>query len=386
MATLPQYALKTDISEFSIWGKAGPLQNTAANSKQCVGWTQIAFDHLNSQYDEQVCSSYFSDQVSSGSVGLALTLQAQAGGPFTSTGQRNQVGGLGNRLPPSILQKVNGLVGDPRVFNNVPASTRFWQGSRSLQLELRNPQQFGMRLNIYYVRSRQTQLHQAGSNGGGNPGADLIGNYVTYGGTTSPWSSVNRWSWNPLECYAYGVARKGVGADALGALRHMGLNDSPDFKDRWETKSVCSVYMPPGGTMFKTFTHKRPRILNIQHIRQNEYDRSSAYIVIKCVPEVQILPQNTALTGGVAQTEIAVLTQPGDPAAATPVLSTTLPDYHWIGTACYRDTYRILPAVGNYDQIQTLATIPVGTHTISAQGPYKQNNDIGTRSTTSVAP
>lgn len=371
MATMPEFALKTMNSEFTFICKAGPVGNPSSKG-QIVGWNQLAFNLLNPQgiygtssgsamINRLACSSYHSDWVSTGDP-FGLFRQG-----WSSAGVTN------SNIPyvcPTLWTSLSNMNADTAQMYNSGSNCRIWQGETHITLELRNPQQFGVRANIYEVgaRAKQEIFHQ---NSGTN--SYLSYNLPNVGNPSfSNLSMAVDYAKSPLETFLLGMARKGINQDAVANSRMIGLNDSPDFVDAFRTYKVCSVYVPPGGTLYKSY--KIPaRFVDTTHLQRNTYDRSTKFLVIKTVPEIQLLPGNS--NGVATGSLVGVDNQPGDNPSSY-WYSSLHADPHLICSVTQRQSCRVLPSTLRTDGYQQYGWIPAGTPAVAGSYVY-QNNDIG---------
>ncbi|MGQ2928825.1 MAG: hypothetical protein ACT6RL_22285, partial [Neoaquamicrobium sediminum] len=207
-ATMPEFAKRTFIQELSIYGAVGS-QDRAVRSSAVVGWSQIAFDLLSNLTPNKYRSSvYFPDQPLTGNPTCLLS------NTFSS-------GASGNQMIPNSFNTVQTRMEGMGV---TPVRTaKFMQQSRHMQLELRNPTNTGMRLQITTCRHR-------GKMPNNSVGATLPGIYAN-----------SDFSYTPLECLGAGMVARGVSTRDLGGSRHLGLKDSPIYNDHWQSLRVCEV-------------------------------------------------------------------------------------------------------------------------------------------------
>jgi len=118
------------------------------------------------------------------------------------------------------------------------------------------------------------------------------------------WTLGDQNGMTPLELGQLGLARVGaVGATRLNLWTNpmLSLNDSTDFNDFYKITHKCKVYLPPGGVVEKSIHHGSARLLRQSHVSNNLYDTRTTFMVIKYIPEVQLLETGAGgiLGGGI---------------------------------------------------------------------------------------
>jgi len=118
------------------------------------------------------------------------------------------------------------------------------------------------------------------------------------------WTQSDQMGMTPLELGQLGLARVGaVGSTRLNLWTNpmLSLNDSTDFNEFYTITHKCKVYLPPGGVVEKSIHHGTARLLKQAHVSNNLFDRRTTFMVIKYIPEVQLLetPSGGILGGGI---------------------------------------------------------------------------------------
>lgn len=405
MATSNQYALKKTVNENGWWAHAGPysMPDTVTLSDQdsskyfqTVGWFQLALNAMrsNSLTRTDVCSSMHVDQMHStvnpcGLVGNVVR------GASVSTG--SLIGKSAASAMRTIYEEIYDLqasAGANGMDNLLLTDRTFNLGKRYYKLVFRNPQKYGVRVHLYYVRPRRAQLYVNEGDVGGLV-MDLNGTFSMPGtNALSNWNSITDFHYSPLEAFAYGLSKQGYSPKDCCRVNALNLNDSVDFVNRFRTVSVCTVYIPPGGTCTKTYSHKS-RFINSNYLRQHCWDSKTGFIVGKVVPEPQVLPDVSAKAAGgfnddnQAYRAVIGVHNINQSLISTPALCTVdqlggvaldYPRMHVYGTISVRSSIRLLPERYRQPTIVFGSTIGCGNDTVAREGDgvtVREVEDVG---------
>jgi len=198
------------------------------------------------------------------------------------------------------------------------------QGASSMQIQFKNIKSYAMSLEMMIVKPKKAIQSSMLKEQDGGYKTD-IGVAID---TNQPegWTTASPNGMTPLELAQMGLSRAGGSNLCLWTNPMLSLNDSTDFNDFYTITHKCKVYLPPGGVVGKTIRHGTSRLLKTAHVSQNLYDKRTSFVVIKYVPEVQLL-ETTA--GG-------VVLGPGIPSGVTENESTV----DLVGTLHYRMTFK----------------------------------------------
>jgi len=174
------------------------------------------------------------------------------------------------------------------------------QSASSMVVQFKNIKSYAMTLEVMLVkpkRAMQGSMLKLQSGGWQTDGA-------VQGFTTQPigWATTSPNGMTPLELAELGLARvSGTTGLHLWTNPMLSLNDSTDFNDFYKITHKCKVYLPPGGVVEKSIRHGSSRLLKMAHVTENLYDSRTTFMVVKYVPEVQLLETGlgSELGGGI---------------------------------------------------------------------------------------
>jgi len=202
---------------------------------------------------------------------------------LSSTFDKQQVSGANPMVPPKT-------------------ETMWRQSASTMTIQFKNIKSYAMTLEMMIVKPKtKIQGSMLKLQTGGWQTDAVVEGFDTH---PTGWSESSPMGMTPLELAQIGLARVGAvsGANNLHLWTNplLSLNDSTDFNDFYKITHKCKVYLPPGGVVEKSIRHGSSRLLKTAHVTQNLYDTRTSFVVIKYVPEVQLLETSTAvvLTGG----------------------------------------------------------------------------------------
>lgn len=328
---------QAQLAEYSFHLPFGPSNPRQTTIPHYCGWSQFAIDP---------CFWYTADGEGEYIQG-AIDTSKVTGGPAAPTNPCGINTGIlfvkdvSNGYQGTQLQTLtnlwsNQLGVDGSVGHKI---TRLEYRNRSFNFELRNPHSFGVRVFIYHVAPRIDVAVQATS---------AFGRFPGQGGGLAPTQWVaNAYENTPLENFGAGLARKGLNPYDMVTSRHISPHDSPDFLDTYRIKSRCSLYMPPGGTAFKSFSRRMNRIVDSRDVTCFIQKRGlTEWVLFKVVPEAQLLPRNDN-TGGTGP-QIADTFVPGIPGYFPCTGGSVYPPTNYLAGGTSSGNVASLPNVGIY--------------------------------------
>jgi len=318
--------------------------NTRAGSNSAVKWMQFCMDPLqcavgsNNVGNAQLIPSLFT--AGSNPSGIAGILkQENAFGSSTTSATGPTV------LSSTFDKQVIG--GNPEISANRECMWR--QSASTMNIQFKNIKSYAMTSEVMLVKpKRAIQQSMFKSQTGGWQTDQAV-----QGFTTQPigWAVTSPNAMTPLELGELGLARvSGSTGLHLWTNPMLSLNDSTDFNEFYKITHKCKVYLPPGGVVEKSVRNGSSRLLKMAHVAENLYDSRTTFMVVKYVPEVQLLEtgQGVILGGGIP----AGVTENGT-------------DFDLVGTINYRmgfkQTFGATP-VSNLHQYnrQVISTLVVG--------------------------
>lgn len=369
----PTTTLFTDFT-FQV-SLANVNQTTGAKWNQPIGWFQMPlFDIYGGEVTGatdptlvRLVSCGMSSLVTSSSNPAGL--RACAYTSTTSSGQ-NQT---------AVPYTHRGLLEDADQLGfNFTEGKRLWVGKRSVNFQLRNPTDTGKKVIIYEVTSR-TGVNKTWA----NPSTVSIG-AGGLEGTSAP--LVTGFDYTPLTCFAVGMQRKGTNMGDMYQYKSVGLTDSPVFNEYFKIKKFCSVYLPPGGTVEKSFNRPKGYVVDTQSVQDKLYTKRSTFLVMKVVPEVILIGAEAGGETGYNSIYPAYDTdRPGDAtypeqARLNPTTGGPLSNLCVIGSVSYRRKYCEFADDTNLGVYVPNGAAPYGSryfvNSVKVQDPA-QNMDVG---------
>ena len=188
------------------------------------------------------------------------------------------------------------LMGAP-IHVTGPSECSWRQSASTMQIQFKNIKSYAMTLEMMIVKPKkaiQASVMKEQTGGWQTDSTSPTQNYPLH---PTGWTVASPNAMTPLELAQMGLARVGGGTINLWTNPMLSLNDSMDFNNFYTITHKCKVYLPPGGVVAKTIRHGTARLLKMAHVTQNLYDKRTSFVVIKYVPEVQLL--ETAAGGSV---------------------------------------------------------------------------------------
>jgi len=281
-----------------LYSYSWAISNTSGVSNGAVKWAQFVLDPLqcaagsNNVGNNQLAPSLYA--ATTNPAGLANMLRQE------NVYQTSVVSATGPTVLSSTFDR-------EQINDNPNISARgecMWrQSASSMKIQFKNIKSYAMSLEMMVVKPKKAIQ--------GNMLKLQAGGWQTdaavQGFTTHPvgWTAASPNGMTPLELGQLGLARVGAQGETnnlhLWTNPMLSLNDSTDFNDFYKITHKCKVYLPPGGVVEKSFRHGSSRLLKSAHVTENLYDTRTSFVVIKYVPEVQLVetPAGVLLGGGV---------------------------------------------------------------------------------------
>jgi len=279
-----------------LYSYAWEANNFTSTSNGAVKWLQFCLDPLqtasgsNNVGNAQIAP--YSYAATTNPAGISTILKQEA--VFATT----QVPATGPTVLSSTFDK-EGVANNPSIEPKGECSWR--QSASTMKIQFKNIKSYAMTLEMMIVKPKnkiQGSMFKLQSGGWQTDAAVL-----NFGTHPNGWATSSPNAMTPLELGQLGLARVGQLGETnnlhLWTNPMLSLNDSTDFNDFYKITHKCKVYLPPGGVVEKTIRNGTSRLLKMAHVSENLYDKRTTFVVIKYVPEVQLLSTSAgAIIGG----------------------------------------------------------------------------------------
>ena len=278
-----------------LYSYAWAASNTASTSNTAVKWVQFCLDPLQAAFQSyNIANGQLSPSV--------VTEPGNPSGIAAILAQENAIGATvtaatGPTVSSSTFDKVVTGAG----FQGAMNKEVLWRQTASqMRVQFKNIKSYAMTLEVMIVKPKRTMSKTVTTNNGVWYQTDAA---ALTGLTQMPsgWVASDQQGMTPLELAQLGLARVGADTDSGKRLYlwnnpMLSLNDSQDFNEFYKITQKCKVYLPPGGVVEKSIYHKGGRTLRAPHVTNNLFDTRTSFMVVKYIPEVQLLD----VTGGEA--------------------------------------------------------------------------------------
>lgn len=352
----PNYKHFTVMQEYGFWCGIGRSNSVSAYKPVSYGLSQIA---LNTNSNEWSCASIMYDTYTpAGNAGALLQTAFRNQGNENSFVQGNITTSRKDDLT------VCGLA--PTTY----APNRFERKYRNVYVELRNPHSYGVRVVLYdVVRNSHLNAAAVAPNAPGPTGAD--------------WTATSDYG-TPLESWSFGMAQRTMRNDMALGQSAVGLHDSERFRLFFKIRDRCVVYLPPGGTTTKVYKISSS-LWNVQNVWERQMSKGDRWIVMKYIPEVQILPDGTtttiAMPGAPTEGDTGGLSLGRFDASIANRPNQGVPAHVCLyGKVTYRSMYSFLPSTNNPDVWNVGTNVPSGAIIINRAGVninVAEREDVG---------
>jgi hypothetical protein len=269
-----------------LYSYAWEAANTPVGPNSYVKWMQFCLDPL------QAASGSNNAGNSQISVGSYANLTNPAG--MTTILRQENVFGIStaSATGPTVLSSTF----DKQQDGGTPVvdarrEVMWRQNASTMTIQFKNIKSYGLTLEVMLVKPKkaiQGSMYKLQTSGWQTDAA--VPTFATH---PQGWSATSPMGMTPLEMAEIGLARvSGINNLHLWTNPMLSLNDSTDFNDFYKITHKCKVYLPPGGVVEKSIRHGSSRLLKMAHVTENLYDTRTTFMVVKYVPEVQLLANN----------------------------------------------------------------------------------------------
>jgi len=278
-----------------LYSYAWAVDNNAESPNAAVKWMQFVLDPLQ--------AAAGSNNVGNAQIGIdSYAVNTNPAGIAGILRQENVYQSSTNAATgPTVLSSTFDkeiIGGNPKVWGNREMQWR--QNASTMKVQFKNIKSYAMTLEVMLVKPKKSicgSLLKLQTGGWQTDGA--VQGFATH---PAGWQTTSPNGMTPLELAELGLARVG-GTQALHLWTNpmLSLNDSTDFNEFYKVTHKCKVYLPPGGVVEKSVYHGSSRTLRSSHVTENIFDKRTTFMLVKYVPEVQLLEGAlaTSIGGGI---------------------------------------------------------------------------------------